>query len=86
MTGSNAGIKRIRRARGLPVVERKVRQIPSTAAAFDEACRASGEAGQPLSLSLYLERLATALIAERGSLPVLSPTLDGVEVQTTDAA
>jgi hypothetical protein len=80
--GSNAGIKRIRRARGLPVVERKVRQIPSTAAAFDEACRASGD----LSLSLYLERLATALIAERGSLPVLTPTLDGAEVRTTDAA
>ena len=39
--GSNAGIKRVRRARGLPVVERKVRQVPSTAALFDEACRQS---------------------------------------------
>jgi hypothetical protein len=80
--GSNAGIKRVRRARGLPVVERKVRQVPSTAALFDEACRQSGN----LSLSLYLERLAAALIQEHGSLPVLSPTLDGIGEVTTTAA
>jgi hypothetical protein len=49
---------------------------------FDEACRQSGN----LSLSLYLERLAAALIEEHGSLPVLSPTLDGIEEVTTTAA
>ncbi|HWU45754.1 hypothetical protein ACFVWR_14265 [Leifsonia sp. NPDC058292] len=39
-----------------------------------------------LSLSLYLERLVSQLEAERGGLPVLSPTLDGTEVTTTTAA
>ena len=54
----------------------------SHAALFDQACRDSGN----LSLSLYLERLAAALIQEHGSLPVLSPTLDGIEEAHTTAA
>jgi len=79
---SNAGIKRNRRARGLPVVRAEVRLLPETDAKLDAARRASGQ----LSLSLYLERLVAALEAEHGSLPVLSPTLDDLQEVTTTAA
>ncbi|MEO5536049.1 MAG: hypothetical protein ABIR17_13070 [Pseudolysinimonas sp.] len=81
MRTSNAGIKRNRRARGLPVVRAEVRLLPETDAKLDAARQASGQ----LSLSLYLERLVAAVEAEHGSLPVLSPTLDGLEVTTTAA-
>ncbi len=72
---SNAGIKRNRRPRGLPVVRTEIRLSPETDAKLDAARRASGQ----LSLSLYIERLVAGLEAEHGSLPVLSPTLDGTE-------
>lgn len=82
MAASNAGIKRNRRPRGLPIKRAELRLTPETEAKLDEARMASGK----LSLSLYLERLVAALEAEHGALPVLSPTLDGVEVETTTAA
>ena len=73
--GSNAGIKRNRRPTGTKAVERKIFLAAETKAALDAACEASGR----LSLSLYLERLISQLEAEHGSLPVLSPALDGTE-------
>jgi hypothetical protein len=80
---SNAGIKRNRRPRvGLPIVRTEIRLSPETDAKLDAARAASGQ----LSLSLYVERLVAALEAEHGSLPVLSPTLDGIEEATTTAA
>lgn len=80
---SNAGIKRNRRPRrGLPIVRAEVRLAPETNAKLDAARVASGH----LSLSLYVERLVAALEAEHGSLPVLSPTLDGIGEVTTKAA
>lgn len=80
--GSNAGIKRNRRPKGVKVVELKVRLEEST----EQRLRDAGMASGSLSLSLYLERLVSQLEAERGALPVLNPTLDGTEVSTTTAA
>lgn len=80
--GSNAGIKRNRRPAGVKVVERKIVLSADTEARLKAAGMASGS----LSLSLYLERLVGQLESERGSLPILSPTLDGAEVYTTAAA
>ncbi|TIH33803.1 hypothetical protein [Subtercola vilae] len=68
----NAGIKRNRRPAGAKVVERKIVLSAETA----ERLRAAGMASGSLSLSLYLELLVGQLEAERGALPVLSPTLD----------
>ncbi len=79
---SNAGIKRNRRPAGAKVVERKIVLSAETEARLKAAGMASGS----LSLSLYLELLVGRLEAERGSLPVLSPTLDGAEVPSTAAA
>lgn len=79
---SNAGIKRNRRPAGVKVVERKIHLSAETEARLKAAGMASGS----LSLSLYLERLVGQLELERGSLPVLSPTLDGVEVRRPAAA
>lgn len=80
---SNAGIKRNRRPRvGLPIVRTEIRLSPETDAKLDAARIASGH----LSLSLYIERLVAGLEAERGGLPVLSPTLDGIQEVTTTAA
>lgn len=79
---SNAGIKRNRRPRGLTVVRTEMKIAPEVAAAINAARKASGD----LSLSLYIERLVSMLEAERGSLPVLSPTLDIAEAQNTEAA
>ena len=80
--GSNAGIKRNRRPTGTKAIEKKIRVDATLIAAFDEARRASGN----LSLSLYIELLARQLEAERGALPVFSPTLNGTEVSTKAAA
>ena len=80
--GSNAGIKRNRRPLGDQTVLKKIRLAADTSAALEEACLASGQ----LSMSLYLERLLAQLEAERGGLPVLSPTLDHTEVSTQSAA
>lgn len=83
MTGSsNAGIKRNRRAHGLPVSRTVVRLVPETDQKLREARLASGN----LSLSLYVERLVAALEEERGSLPVFDGTLDGMEARPTTAA
>lgn len=79
---SNAGIKRNRRPAGVKVVERKVYLSAETEARLKAAGMASGS----LSLSLYLERLVGQLESELGALPVLSPTLDGAEVQRPAAA
>ena len=79
---NNAGIKRNRRPAGVKVVERKIVLTAETEARLKAAGMASGS----LSISLYLERLVGQLEAERGSLPVLSPTLDGAEVRPTAAA
>lgn len=80
---SNAGIKRNRRPRvGLPIVRVELRLSPETDAKLDAARVASGH----LSMSLYIERLLAGLEAEHGSLPVLSPALDGIEEATTTAA
>ena len=79
---NNAGIKRNRRPAGVKVVEHKIVLTAETAARLKAAGMASGS----LSLSLYLERLVGQLESERGTLPVLSSTLDGSEVQTTAAA
>lgn len=80
--GSNAGIKRNRRPAGVKVVEKRIFLVAET----EQKLKAAGMASGSLSLSLYLERLVSQLEAERGSLPVLSPTLDGTEVTTTKAA
>ncbi|MEO7018424.1 MAG: hypothetical protein ABI067_18090 [Leifsonia sp.] len=79
---NNAGIKRNRRPAGVKVVERKIVLSAETEARLKAAGMASGS----LSLSLYLELLVGQLEAERGSLPVLSPALDGMEVSATKAA
>lgn len=79
---NNAGIKRNRRPAGVKVVERKIVLTAETEARLKAAGMASGS----LSLSLYLERLVGQLEAERGTLPVLSPTLDGSEVSSRAAA
>ena len=80
---SNAGIKRNRRPGvGSPIVRSEIRLSPEADAKLDAARAASGH----LSLSLYVERLVAALEAEHGCLPVLSPTLDGIEEVTTTAA
>lgn len=80
--GRNAGIKRNRRPTGTKAIEKKIYVDATLVAAFDEARRASGN----LSLSLYIELLARQLEAERGALPVLSPTLNGTEGPTKAAA
>lgn len=77
----NAGVKRNRRAHGT-TVERKIHFSHAAESAIDNARMASGK----LSTSLYLELLVAQLQAEHGSLPVLSPTLDGIEEVTTTAA
>ena len=79
---NNAGIKRNRLPAGVKPVERNISLSPDAEARLTEARMASGK----LSLSLYLELLIGQLEAERGSLPVLSPALDGMEVSTTHAA
>lgn len=79
---SNAGIKRIRRPRGLAVVRTEIRVAPETGAAMDAARRASGD----LSLSLYIEGLVKMLKTERGALPVLPPNYVYTEVLTPAAA
>lgn len=81
-TGNSAGIKRNRRPKGVKVVESKVWLEEAT----DRRLREAGLASGSLSLSLYLERLVSQLEAENGGLPVLSPTLGGVEVTATTAA
>ena len=68
---NNAGIRRNRRPAGVKVVERKIVLTAET----DARLKAAGMASGSLSLSLYLERLVSQLEAERGTLPVLSPTL-----------
>ena len=80
--GSNAGIKRNRYPSGVKVVERKIVLSEET----DAKLKAAGMASGSLSLALYLERLVGQLESERGTLPVLSPTLDGAEVRRTAAA
>ncbi len=77
----NAGVKRNRRAHGT-TVERKIHFSLSAEHAIDSARMASGK----LSTSLYLELLVAQLQAEHGSLPVLSPALEGIEEVTTTAA
>lgn len=79
---NNAGIKRNRLPAGVKPVERNISLSPAAEARLTEARMASGK----LSLSLYLELLISQLEAERGSLPVLSPTLDGSEVPSRAAA
>lgn len=79
---SNAGIKRNRRPVGVKVVERKIVLDAET----DARLKAAGMASGSLSLSLYLERLVGQLESELGSLPVLSPTLDGIQEDHTAAA
>ena len=79
---NNAGIKRNRRPAGIKVVERKIVLVAETEARLKAAGMASGS----LSVSLYLELLIAQLESERGSLPVLSPTLDIAEAQNTEAA
>lgn len=79
---NNAGIKRNRLPAGVKPVERNISLSPEAEARLTAARMASGK----LSLSLYLELLVGQLEAERGSLPVLSPALDGTEVHTKNAA
>ena len=82
MAGNNAGVKRNRRPRGLPVVRAEVALAPETEAKLHAARQASGQ----LSLSLYIERLVAALEAEHGRLPVLSPAPHDLEEVTSTAA
>jgi hypothetical protein len=79
---NNAGIKRNRLPAGMKPVERNISLSPEAEARLTAARMASGK----LSLSLYLELLVGQLEAERGSLPVLSPALDAMEVTTKTAA
>lgn len=79
--GHNAGIKRNRRPTGTVALERKVYLSAETVAALDQARHDSGD----LSLGLYLERLTAELRAERGTLPVLSPTLEAEEAHVSAA-
>jgi hypothetical protein len=79
---NNAGIRRNRQPTGSKAIRRELYLAPETEAALKEARMASGN----LSLALYLERLVHQLQNERGTLPVLSPTLDGTEVHHSDAA
>ena len=72
---NNAGIKRNRRPAGAKVVERKIVLAAETEARLKAAGMASGS----LSLSLYLELLVGQLESQYGTLPVLSPTLEGTE-------
>lgn len=81
----NAGVRRNRRPRGAVTIERKVHLDPLAYHFIDDA-RSAGDPEHPLSTSLYLERLIGQLVAERGTLPVFDPTLDGAEVETTTAA
>jgi hypothetical protein len=82
MSNSNAGVRRNRQPTGHKSVRKELFLGEATQAALDAARKASGN----LSISLYLELLFSSLEAERGSLPVLSPTLDGTEVHTKRAA
>jgi hypothetical protein len=79
---NNAGIKRNRLPAGVKPVERNISLSPEAEARLTVARMASGK----LSLSLYLELLVCQLEAERGSLPVLSPSLDVLEAPITKAA
>lgn len=72
MAGSNAGVKRNRRPRGVELVRSEVRLQTDTEKAFTAAARASGN----LSVSLYLERLRARYEAELGALPVLDDSLE----------
>jgi hypothetical protein len=72
MPGSNAGVKRNRRPRGVELVRSEVRLQTDTEKAFTDAARASGN----LSVSLYLERLRARYEAEFGALPVLDDSLE----------
>lgn len=78
MTRDNAGIRRNRRPAGEHAEHFKVRLSPATAEEMRQAAKASGN----LSQSLYLERLAAMLRAERGALPVFT---DDAEAHTAAA-
>lgn len=82
MAGNNAGVKRNRRPRGLPVVRVEAALAPETEAKLHAARLASGQ----LSLSLYVERLVAALEAEHGALPVFSTPIVVPQEASTRAA
>lgn len=81
MPGSNAGIKRNRRPTGTKPFRIDARISAEAYEALDAARQASGN----LSMGLYLEQLTAALRQQDGKLPVLSPTLEHLEVQVSAA-